>query len=373
MSGSIHAEASTSTLPSTLNTIKTSLTQVNAALSPILKSLRSDPSSFNLSNGLSLLSLRPNLLLSYIHLYTLLLGSSLSPSTAPLPSSSSTPSSTSSVLDSFNAPRSRTGQPSERDLIEQLVLIREVMERVRGMEGKVGKQVDRLVKGAEEKEVDLANDPMSFRPNPSALVKPNQSSTTESASSPSGETNGTSTSGVYRPPRLAAVPYLPPTSKSSKTNRAESGSAGKTSSLLTDYALSTVSHLPHQETVSGLPSLSSSARASRANRSLAQEQTEFEEGAFTRLTLKKSELKRREREERDDALGLGGGRNGGTGWEDVLGGLGGGRYDSGGDREKGGAWERRKRGPDEGESRAGPAKNKKGRFETRVGSKKGKN
>jgi len=31
-----------------------------------------------------------------------------------------------------------------------MILIREVMERVRGMEGKVGKQVDRLVKGAVE-------------------------------------------------------------------------------------------------------------------------------------------------------------------------------------------------------------------------------
>lgn len=60
-------------------------------------------------------------------------------------------------MESFNAPRSGRGDVSEKALVEELVLVREVMERVRGMEGKVGKQVERLVKGAEDKVVDLAN------------------------------------------------------------------------------------------------------------------------------------------------------------------------------------------------------------------------
>lgn len=38
----------------------------------------------------------------------------------------------------------------DKEVVEEMILIREVMERVRGMEGKVGKQVDRLVKGALE-------------------------------------------------------------------------------------------------------------------------------------------------------------------------------------------------------------------------------
>lgn len=55
------------------------------------------------------------------------------------------------MLDSFASAREeRTGPLGEKTLANEMVLVREVMERVRGMEGKVAKQVDRLVKGALE-------------------------------------------------------------------------------------------------------------------------------------------------------------------------------------------------------------------------------
>ena len=100
------------------------------------------------------------------------------------------------------------------------------------------------------------------------------------------------------------------------------------------------------------------------------EQTEFEESAFVRLPLKKTDLKRREKEEREDALGLGG-------WGDVLGGIGGsGEYalgGTGGEGESGGgAWERRKRAGPEDEGFGGGdggKKAKKGRFEREVGNR----
>jgi hypothetical protein len=162
---------------------------------------------------------------------------------------------------------------------------------------------------------------MSFRPNPSALVKPSGQADDDDDDDgqPRASTSSAASAGaLYRPPRLAAVPYsdLPKSGRrGAKGKEPASGSNGKTSSLLKDYALGTISSLPHQETTSGLPSLSSSARATAHKRSLAQEQDAYEEASFVRLPLKKSELKRREREERDDAFGIGGGSI--TGWDDV--------------------------------------------------------
>jgi hypothetical protein len=115
-------------------------------------SLRTDPASLDLSAGLSLLSVRPNLLISYTHLYALLIADRLASAAQPSPVASSSIS-TSSVLDNFSAVRSPRSSPilgQDKEVVEEMILIREVMERVRGMEGKVGKQVDRLVKGALE-------------------------------------------------------------------------------------------------------------------------------------------------------------------------------------------------------------------------------
>ena len=210
-------------------------------------------------------------------------------------------------------------------------------------------------------------DPMSFRPNPSALVKPS-GQPDDDLDQPEASTSASAGGALYRPPRLAAVPYsgLPKSgTRKGKQAAAEQRESSKTSSLLKDYALGTISALPHQESTSGLPSLASSAR-SKGKKSLAQEQDAYEESSFVRLPLKKSELKRREREERDDAFGIGGGSI--TGWDDVLGGLSGvGGYGAGsapaGSGERAGAWERRKRGA--GEEGRKPAK--KGRFERDVG------
>lgn len=219
--------------------------------------------------------------------------------------------------------------------------------------------------------LSLPPDPLSFRPNPSALLKPSRSgnnddSGSDDASDVEGGGSKPSGSGIYRPPRLAAVPYLESTGRKSKTAATR---APKTSTLLTDYALSTGSTLPHSESVTGLHTTSGVGAGSGKNKSLAQEQTEFEESAFVRLPLKKTDLKRREKEEREDALGLGG-------WGDVLGGIGGaGEYGAGGDGESGGAWERRKRAGSEdgggfgGGEGGGGKKRKQGKFESAVGAR----
>lgn len=172
--------AAAAALPDTLSAITNSLAQANTALSPLLANVRSDTDgSLALAaagaEGLSLLALRPNLLLAYAHAYTLLLAGALHPSSADVAASEGSsvedqPSS--SVLDDFTAPRPTRQRPrsalrSERALVEEVVLVREVMDRVKGMEAKVQKQVDRLVKGAVESDPkDLANGQSSTLPLP---------------------------------------------------------------------------------------------------------------------------------------------------------------------------------------------------------------
>lgn len=117
--------------------------------------------------------------------------------------------------------------------------------------------------------------------------------------------------GLYRPPRMAAMPYTEP-KRDKKARRAPLPSA-----------LSSLIHQdpskPHIETTSGLgsmPSLSSN-RAREIHR-----MNEFEEENFTRLVMKKKEMKRRKKDEEDIALGgnggIGGRRRGG-GFEDEFG------------------------------------------------------
>lgn len=150
------APQASSVIP-TLSAIQASAAQASSALAPLLSALKADPASLDHSAGLSLLSLRPQLLLTYTHLYSLLLASHLH-----LASSATTtlPEATWSVLDDFTAPRPAAGRAhaGEPQLVEELVAVREVMERVKVMEAKVQKQVDRLVKGAVDNDgKDLAN------------------------------------------------------------------------------------------------------------------------------------------------------------------------------------------------------------------------
>jgi len=117
--------------------------------------------------------------------------------------------------------------------------------------------------------------------------------------------------GIYRPPRLAAMPYTEP-KRDKKARRAPLPSA-----------LSSLIHQdpskPHIESTTGLGSMPflSSNRAREIHR-----MNEFEEENFTRLVMKKKEMKRRKKDEEDIALGGSGGISGrrkGGGFEDEFG------------------------------------------------------
>lgn len=104
--------------------------------------------------------------------------------------------------------------------------------------------------------------------------------------------------GIYRPPRLAPMPYVEKSKNKERRNRAPVPSA--LANLAADPSQ------PFVESTSGLggaPSLAS-GRAQYLKRL-----KDFEEDNFTRVIMKKSDAKRRARDEEDLALGgdLGGG------------------------------------------------------------------
>jgi len=115
---------------------------------------------------------------------------------------------------------------------------------------------------------------------------------------------------VYRPPRLAAMPYT------------EAPRDKKSRRIPVPSALAALMHQdpsrPHMESTSGLATIPS-LTSNRARE--IQRMTEFEEENFTRIIMKKKDAKRRKKDEEDIALGGSGvipGRRRGGGFEDEF-------------------------------------------------------
>ncbi|KAI0654787.1 hypothetical protein C8Q70DRAFT_1025330 [Cubamyces menziesii] len=279
-----------------------------AATRDIVKSLRqkqSKSSELDTRDGISLLSLKHHMMLSYLQSLSLLtarraIGHSLADRSPP------------------SAPFSAKDRPPRGsgagDHVDAAIEARVVLEKVKVLEGRMKYQIDKLVRIAEEgdsADKNIVNDPLAFRPNPQALM--DQASDEEDEED--GGAHGEDRDGVYRPPKLAPMPYTEPRKSKDKSRRAPVPSA-----------LANLAHLdptkPYMESTSGLgstPALSS-ARARELQR-----MTEFEEENFTRLVMKKKEARRRALDEADIALGGSGmvsGRRGrvpGVGLEDEFG------------------------------------------------------
>src|SRR5712691_4199086 len=179
--------------------------------------------------------------------------------------------------------------------------------------------------------------------------------------------------GIYRPPKLAPMPYVEPTSKEARARRPAQ----------VPHALASLAYLdpsrPFVESATGLgivPSMQS-ARARELQR-----MDEFEEENMTRLVLKKKDERRRRKDEGDIALGGAGGITGkrkGGGLEDDFAdvlkegrrgrGLAGDGYEElrmKGRKEGALARSRVRAREDTGNISEGPKQRKKGRFERDV-------
>lgn len=117
--------------------------------------------------------------------------------------------------------------------------------------------------------------------------------------------------GIYRPPKVAPMPYTELSGKDKRGRRAP-----------IPTTLASLAHLdpskPYTESTTGLGAAPTMQNA-RARE--IQRMTEFEEENFTRLVLKKKDEKRRRKDEEDIALGGTGGissRRRGGGFEDEF-------------------------------------------------------
>ncbi|KAI5119094.1 hypothetical protein M0805_004865 [Coniferiporia weirii] len=234
-------------------------------------------------DGISLLSLKHHLMLSYLQSLVLLsahrvLGHTL------------TDESLVSKQEPFSVAERAPRGSQPGDLVGSMVENRVVLEKVKALESKMRYQIEKLVRLAEEPAgEDVINDPLAFRPNPQNLMNQDAEASGSSDSEGSGH-EGKSRDGIYRPPKFAPVPYTE-----------ESGRSKKERKRPVPAALAQLGHLdPHVETTSGLGSVPAlqSARAKELAR-----MTDFEEENFTRLVMKKKDAKRRRRDEEDIALG----------------------------------------------------------------------
>ncbi|KAI0253776.1 hypothetical protein BJV78DRAFT_1122391 [Lactifluus subvellereus] len=262
---------------------------------------REKTSDLDFKDGISLLSLKHHLLLSYMQSLVLLqshrlLGHSLTTRLPP--------------PEPFNSSERGQRGADAGDLVDSMIEGRIVLEKIKLLESKMRYQIEKLVQLAAEEPSDdkvlMSVDPLAFRANPDALVGGGSDEDDDQGA------DAASHDGIYRPPKLAPMPYVEPTSKEARARRPPPA----------PHALASLAHLdperPFVESATGLgivPSMQS-ARAREL-----QHMEEFEEENMTRLVLKKKDERRRKKDEEDIALGGVGGITGkrrGGGLEDEF-------------------------------------------------------
>ncbi|GAA5829057.1 hypothetical protein JCM11251_004110 [Rhodosporidiobolus azoricus] len=249
-------------------------------------------------SGISLLSLKNHLLLSYLHHLVALFSIKLSS-------------------------RSLASTEGPADVVQQLVKLRVVLEKVAPLEQKLKYQVEKLVRKADQfdeegaqGEEDVLNDPLAFRPNPANLVLDRTASDVED------EEEAQERAGVYRPPRVAAMPYTEAPAKGKKEKRA----SAMPSHLISDISSAMSSSTPYGESTSGLSVSHDPSLQSGTARHLKRVE-QYEMDNFTRMRMSKKDAKKRRAEEEEVAFGgLGAGKGGkrrlggfGAEFDDLLG------------------------------------------------------
>lgn len=238
-------------------------------------------------DGLSLLTVKVDALLSYIH-HCVLLG-----------------------IHRLSG-RSLGSDPGA-SFVQTLVKLRLYLEKMRPMEARLKYQMEKLLQavateerevargtaqvgetGAEEEDDDDI-DPLAFRPNPEGLAS---AGTRTAAKGAAEEEDG---ADVYRPPKMAPVMY-DPDARLSRRAKNKDRQPSRNAALLADLSAG-MSANPYETSVGGVGggmALGSSG-SSRA-RALRRMET-FEEDNYKRLSLSKKDAKRRRRDEQDVALG----------------------------------------------------------------------
>ncbi|KAJ3279480.1 hypothetical protein HK104_001429 [Borealophlyctis nickersoniae] len=199
------------------------------------------------------------------------------------------------------------GQPiSGHAVIDQLVELRIVLEKIKPLEQKLKYQIDKLVKaaatdveraeeaGGDNASAIAAQDPLKFKPNPMAMAtKPDeevQSSTAAEAST-----------GLYRPPKLAPKPYVDPSTRQ-KTGRLTDRmkEVASRSRMLHDLRAQ-FDDRPEEMTAEGTGYGVHEAGASKEDQKWA-ERERFEEDNFMRLSMTREDKKLQKRLQKQGGL-----------------------------------------------------------------------
>ncbi|KAL8291878.1 hypothetical protein RQP46_002136 [Phenoliferia psychrophenolica] len=308
-----------------LEKVKTLLADVRAGVSTVKDSVHSwrernkTSSELTYASGISLLSLKNHLLLSYLHHLLAIFSFKLNGQSLASPSSSSSPS-----------------------VVDALVRLRVVLEKIGPLEGKLKYQIEKLVRRADQaadggNDEDVANDPLAFRPNPSNLVLDRHGSDDDVSDRGGSDDDAyNARAGIYRPPRVAAMPYTEGAPKGKKAKRV------LPSHMISDMSAGLSGSTPYGESTSGLSVTVDPSLSSGTARHLAQVEA-YELENFTRMRMSKKDSKKRRNEEEEVAFGgLGAGKGGkrrlggfGAEFDDLLGDFGGTRSEGAYEQMKG--------------------------------------
>lgn len=175
-------------------------------------------------------------------------------------------------------------------VMKQLLELRYALEKLRAIDGKLKYQIDRLLKQATSEETEELPS-TSSRPNPRALLDDHDED------DDAAEVPEKAAKGVYKAPRLAAMPYKD--DESEREKRAEKLDRKKKklrNSEMFEALREEFGTTPELSSSTGISTVTGDQRQLQAE---ADERREFEEDRFVRLTLSrkdKKSLKRREQE-----------------------------------------------------------------------------
>ncbi|WFC96595.1 hypothetical protein MBRA1_003256 [Malassezia brasiliensis] len=234
----------------------------------------SENNQLEFPDGLSLLTVKVDALLAYLHHMALLCAHRVSGK---------------SLTDEVGT-----------EYVERLVKLRLVLEKMRPMETRIKYQVEKLLQAASAADKALPEDdeidPLAFRPNPEALA----SAGAAPRRTDDAEDEEEEESATYKPPKVAPVLY-DPDARPSRNARNRERQPSRNAALLADLTAG-MSTNPYETSTAGVGGGAVGTAGSSRARALKRMQ-EFEEENYKRLSMSKKDAKRRRRDEQDVALG----------------------------------------------------------------------
>ncbi|KAL1929516.1 hypothetical protein VTP01DRAFT_1654 [Rhizomucor pusillus] len=186
-------------------------------------------------------------------------------------------------------------------VVESLVELRVVLEKMKPIESKLKYQIDKLIRAAvigTQKQEDptktdeitaVANDPLAFKPNPSNLLARDDQ---EEDEEDEDEDTTTKKTGVYRPPKLAPVVYNEKSEKLSKREKDEERMRERSSrSRVMQDLMAEMQDAPEEADVHGGVHEESGAGDSLDR--FIKEKDRYEEDNYVRLVTTRKEKRRR--------------------------------------------------------------------------------